>query len=112
MPLSLQAITGRRPADNHVSRVFGARKCGTHSPSADRPGQLADELARSFATHGFALATTATVPGAPGRLLEVYPHPALLALLDARERVPYKVGRTRTYWPLPLRSSDELTLSR
>jgi predicted RNase H-like nuclease len=99
MPLSLQPITGRRSADNHVSRVFGARKCSTHSPSLKRPGPLADELARSFAAHGFSLATRATLPGAPDRLLEVYPHPALLTLLDAPERVKYKVGRTRAYWP-------------
>jgi predicted RNase H-like nuclease len=99
MPLSLQAITGRRPADNAISRMFGARKCGTHSPSADRPGPLGAKLAGAFETHGFSLATAATLPGAPGRLLEVYPHPALLTLLEASERVPYKVGRTRTYWP-------------
>jgi predicted RNase H-like nuclease len=99
MPLSVRDITGRRPADNSISRVFGARKCATHSPSPRRPGPLGAEFGRSFASLGFPLATTATPHGAPGRLLEVYPHPALLALLDAPERVPYKVGRTRTYWP-------------
>jgi len=99
MPLSRQLITGRRPADNHISRVFGARKCGTHSPSVQRPGPLADDFARAFAALGFQLATSATRPGAPNRVLEVYPHPALLRLLDAPERVMYKVGRTRAYWP-------------
>jgi predicted RNase H-like nuclease len=32
-------------------------------------------------------------------LLEVYPHPALLRLLGARYRLPYKVGNRRKYWP-------------
>jgi predicted RNase H-like nuclease len=99
MPLSRQAITGRRAADNCISRAFGARKCGTHSPSVDRPGPLADELTRAFASYGFALATTTTVPGSPDHLLEVYPHPALLTLLDAPERLKYKIGRTAAYWP-------------
>lgn len=31
-------------------------------------------------------------------LLEVYPHVALLGLMDATERLPYKVGRSGTYW--------------
>jgi predicted RNase H-like nuclease len=99
MPLSLQAITGRRPADNCISRVFGGRKCGTHSPSIERPGPLADELTRAFNILGFGLATTGTRAGTPDRLLEVYPHPALLSLLDAPERLKYKVGRTAAYWP-------------
>lgn len=32
-------------------------------------------------------------------LLEVYPHPALLRLLDAHYRLPYKVANRRKYWP-------------
>ncbi len=35
----------------------------------------------------------------PLALAEVYPHPALLRLMAAKERVPYKVGNTTKYWP-------------
>lgn len=33
MPLSLSPISGRRAADDAVSRAYGARKCGTHVPT-------------------------------------------------------------------------------
>src|SRR3954451_4393033 len=32
MPLSLDRIDGRRVSDNCISRVYGARKAGTHTP--------------------------------------------------------------------------------
>lgn len=31
--------------------------------------------------------------------IEVYPHPALLSLMRRSRRVPYKVSKSRTYWP-------------
>ena len=32
-------------------------------------------------------------------LIETYPHPAILHLIGASYRVPYKVQRRRKYWP-------------
>jgi predicted RNase H-like nuclease len=32
-------------------------------------------------------------------LVEVYPHPALMTLTGANYRLPYKVSRSRRYWP-------------
>lgn len=96
MPMSLEPITSRRPADNAVSRAYGARKCSTHIPSALRPGLISDELRAGFASAGYPLLTSAiTSPG----LIEVYPHPALVELATARERLPYKISKVRTYWP-------------
>jgi hypothetical protein len=40
MPLSLTPIVKRRPSDLAVSRAYGAKKCATHSPSAERPGKV------------------------------------------------------------------------
>lgn len=31
--------------------------------------------------------------------IEIYPHPALLALLRAAYRIPYKVQKSSRYWP-------------
>ena len=31
--------------------------------------------------------------------MEVYPHPALMTLTGAGYRLPYKVSRSRRYWP-------------
>jgi hypothetical protein len=55
MPLSRVPILGRRASDNAVSAAYGAKQCGTHSPSLTRPGPLSDAL-----RDGFAQATSAS----------------------------------------------------
>jgi predicted RNase H-like nuclease len=97
MPVSKTPITSRREADNAVSRRFGAAGCGTHSPSPARPGRIGAALTKGFATIGHRVA--AVGDSVEGALLEVYPHPALLVLLGCDRRVPYKVSRSRQYWP-------------
>jgi predicted RNase H-like nuclease len=96
MPLARSAINGRRVSDNKVSQAYGARKCGTHSPSALRPGRLSDDLRKGFERAGYPLQTeTVTLPG----IIEVYPHPALVELAVAKERLSYKAMKVRSYWP-------------
>ncbi|MBX5177325.1 DUF429 domain-containing protein [Rhizobium lentis] len=96
MPLSLQPITARRVSDNLVSAAYGARHCSTHTPSAIRPGKISDDLRSGFGHCGYGLLTKEV--GVPG-LLEVYPHPALVELMRAEKRLPYKHGKIRNYWP-------------
>jgi len=97
LPLAHTPIVRRRAADDAVSRAFGARGCGVHSPSSERPGPLADRLREALAALGYPLATA---PGPAQRaVLEVYPHTALLALLGLDYRLPYKLSRARRYWP-------------
>jgi predicted RNase H-like nuclease len=98
MPVSTTPILGRRKADREVSRAFGAQWCSAHSPGPVRPGPMGAELSRQFSEAGYLIATTATPAGTPNRLVEVYPHPALLTLLQRDRRVPYKVGKASTYW--------------
>jgi predicted RNase H-like nuclease len=88
MPLSHVPITGRGTSDNAVSRAYGARKCGTHTPSVLRPGSISDDLQASFTTCGYPLQTLEI--NTPG-LIEVYPHPALVELASAQERLPSPV---------------------
>jgi len=96
MPLARSPILGRRCSDNAVSRAYGGRKCGTHTPSASRPGRISDELNEGFRQAGYPLQTVAvTTPG----LIEVYPHPALVELTGAQERLRYKASKVRAYWP-------------
>jgi predicted RNase H-like nuclease len=99
MPIATIAITERRIADNAISVMFGGRGCSTHTPSAARPGALGATLSAAFCSADFPIATSKTVASQPHHVLEVYPHPALLALLHREYRVPYKVGKTRRYWP-------------
>ncbi|WP_244520066.1 DUF429 domain-containing protein [Sinorhizobium glycinis] len=96
MPLSKVPIVGRRRSDDAVSKAYGARKCGTHSPNAERPGKISDALRDQAQRAGYPLATRAIDMPA---LIEVYPHPALVELARAKERLPYKVQKVRAYWP-------------
>lgn len=95
MPLALSPITARRVSDNAVTRAYGARWCGTHSPNATRPGRISDELRAGFEAAGYRLQTSSF--NAPG-LIEVYPHPALVELAREEKRLPYKAANARKYW--------------
>jgi predicted RNase H-like nuclease len=98
LPLSRAPITGRRAADDAIARHFGAAGCATHSPTAGRPGSVGRELQAALEAAGFRLATAHDAVAA-GAIVEVYPHPALLRLMQTARRVPYKVGKTGSYWP-------------
>ncbi len=56
IPLSPRPITGRRVADNKVSSKYGGLGAGTHTPSAERPGELSGYLFESLVNLGFAWA--------------------------------------------------------
>ena len=96
MPLATSPITGRRAADTAISSRFGPKGCAVHSPSAERPGAIADQLRADFGALGYPLHTNGNEHSAPA-LIECYPHVALLALLKRDYRVPYKVSRSGRY---------------
>ena len=106
MPLATTPITSRRAADNAISSRFGLRGCAVHSPSAERPGTIADQLRADFAALGYPLHTNASGQATPA-LIECYPHVALLALLTRGFRVPYKVSRSGQYWKAEQLSRNE-----
>ena len=107
MPLALSPIIGCRPADDAVSRAYGARKCGTHTPSAFRPGRISDALREGFERAGYPLQTDRL---APPSVIEVYPHPALVELAGALERLPRQSFCPARYkrLPTPVSHSDRL----
>lgn len=96
MPLSRTPIVARRASDDAVSREYGQRWAGTHTPSAIRPGPISDKLRTEFELKGYELRTTGPVSSG---LVEVYPHPALIEFASAERRLPYKFGKRRSYWP-------------
>lgn len=99
MPIATIPFSTRRAADNAISVAFGGRGCSSHSPSAVRPGTLGAELTDQFRRAGYELVTSADNVSVARKLIEVYPHPALLALLGASYRIPYKVQKSSRYWP-------------
>ena len=58
MPLATTAITSRRAADTAISSRFGRKGCAVHSPSAERPGAIADQLRADCAALGYPLHTS------------------------------------------------------
>src|ERR1700744_5002567 len=98
MPMSRIDIVGRRVSDIGVSKRFGAAKCATHSPSAERPGKISGPFRAPCEAQGYELLVLGKELPAFS-LAEVYPHPALLRLMNAEERLRYKVGKTKIYWP-------------
>ena len=97
MPVSKLQITSRRPADNMVSKVYGAMWCSSHSPSQQRPGSISEEFSRVMTEQQFHLATVERLVGKS--YLEVYPHTALLRLMKSDKRLPYKESKRSKYWP-------------
>ena len=96
MPVATVPITGRREADDQISREFGARWCSAHTPSVERPGPMGETLCQDLGAAGYPLRANGAIVGS--HLIEVYPHPALLSLLNRPQRVPYKVSKSNTYW--------------
>jgi predicted RNase H-like nuclease len=98
MPIATVPITGRRTADSEISRRFGAMGCTTHSPSIARPGPLGAFISNAFMADGYEIAVATNEPHQQA-LIEVYPHTALLDLLQRSYRVKYKVAKVKRYWP-------------
>ncbi|HVA26549.1 MAG TPA: DUF429 domain-containing protein, partial [Candidatus Baltobacteraceae bacterium] len=99
MPISRTMITGRREADNAVSRAFGRYGAGTHSPSEARPGVFGRDLVLEFVQVGFSIATKPSPAQTSPALIEVFPLAALVRLMHSARRPPYKVAKARKYWP-------------
>ena len=99
IPVATTPVISLRAADRNISREYGARGCSTHAPTAKRPGHISTLIAQGFCKHGFPLATARPKLGLEKRLLEVYPHPALLSLLNVNYRFQYKITKTKRFWP-------------
>jgi predicted RNase H-like nuclease len=99
MPLARGPFSSRRVADNEISRAYASRGLGVHTPNPLRPGPIAEAMRLGFAKHGYTVATASTKPGTPRALIEVFPHAAVIELLGADYRVPYKLSRAAQYWP-------------
>lgn len=99
MPLSLQKITSRREADRKISKTYGGRGCSVHSPSELRPGPLSDDFRSKCLNLGYSLSTAETSAGINPALIEVYPHTAILELMNLDYRFRYKLSRRNKLWP-------------
>lgn len=99
MPISKDKITARRQADSSLSEDFGRFQAAVHSPSESIPGKHGERITKDFSHHGFEVSTTEGGSDSKKPLLEVYPHAALIRLLELNTRLKYKVAKSKKYWP-------------
>lgn len=97
MPLSRKPITGYREADRETTRAFSRYGCPVHSPTSARPGAWGEFVMGMLIAHKFSLATDRKI-SLPA-CIEIYPHTALLKMVRAPYRLPYKVQRAGGYYP-------------
>ena len=96
-PLVVTNLTGRRRCESLISSVFNRSQAGAHSSNLGLP-------AFSKGVRAMQLALTLRLPYEPviepgvatRRCLEVYPHPALVALFGLPLTLKYKANRGRT----------------
>jgi predicted house-cleaning noncanonical NTP pyrophosphatase (MazG superfamily)/predicted RNase H-like nuclease len=96
IPLSPMPITGRRTAEALISKEYGKYGAATHSPNADRPGLVSQVIFNQFKESGFNFSYEYQEKPA---FIEVYPHVAIIELLNLKKRLAYKVHNRSKYWP-------------
>ena len=99
-PLWVPNATGRRPAEAEIGAAFGRYRLAAYP--ANRAKLAVDDVVRGEAlvdrlqAHGFVhhAEVTALVP--VRQIVEVYPHPAMLAFFNLGRPLPYKARPHRT----------------
>lgn len=89
-PLIVPNETGQRAAETAITRAYGAFKIGAHTSNRGRPWMnppRAEVLAQRF---GWQVAPTHRGSVDFPACIEVYPHPAMVALFGLRARLTYK----------------------
>lgn len=108
MPVSRITFDARRSADRLLTKAFSSFGASTHSPNAERPGAHGRGISDAFRRLGYDVATAETATGKPGSLVEIYPHPALIRLMNAPYRLTYKAQKQYKCWRgLPLKERRE-----
>ncbi|MCG7285664.1 DUF429 domain-containing protein [Cellulomonas sp. ACRRI] len=92
-PLVVPNATGQREAERAIGRAFGAYGASAHTANRGTSGGADPRAWRLAERFGWAV-DPATPVGGAGRTvcLEVYPHPALVALFGLPYRLDYKRG--------------------
>ena len=99
MPISIKPFTTRRNCDNAISKAFWREKCGTHSINKKIPVRMFENLRVSLDSLGYHLVTQTSRTAKEGATIEVYPHPAVVRLLNLDHRLQYKVDKSNDFWP-------------
>lgn len=97
-PLIVRNLSGQRRCEWLVSKCFSKYEAGAHSSNRGPKGHFRDGGRAFRLAHrlGLSLEPDLTRPAVAPRSVEVYPHPALVALFDLPGSLKYKAKRRRT----------------
>ncbi|WP_165821193.1 DUF429 domain-containing protein [Nocardioides gansuensis] len=94
-PLIVTNPTGQRVAEREITTAFGRFKAGTHPTNLAKPGMDPPRAARLAERFGWTKVARQGTVESPA-CIEVYPHPAMVALFGLAERLRYKDKRAFT----------------
>ncbi len=95
-PLVVPNPTGQRVAERLIGQAFSAFGAPAHSSNQRMLGGQPSRAMRLAQRHGWTVDPAAEPSaGHPAQCVEVYPHPALVGLLNLPYRVDYKKGSTQ-----------------
>ncbi len=99
-PLWVPNVTGRRPAEAEIGAAFGRYRLAAYP--ANRTKLAVDKAVRGevlvdrLAAHRFVHRAEVAALQPVRQIVEVYPHPAMLAFFDLPRPLPYKARPHRT----------------
>lgn len=105
MPISNKRISSRRSCDNEISSAYGARGAAVHSPTYERPGEIAVRLYEELNREGYEWKLYNSEI-ASLNLIEVYPHSAIIEYFELDYRYEYKVSKKNSYKSFKLLSPE------
>lgn len=91
-PLVVPNATGQREAERAIGRAFGAYGASAHTVNRGTSGRADPRAWRLAERFGWAVDPATPVGESRTVCLEVYPHPALVALFGLPYRLAYKKG--------------------
>lgn len=96
-PLVVPNPVGRRECERALSRCYGGRHAGPHSSNRSMPSFVNGGRARRLADRLGLDVDPLLVAGQPiRRMVEVYPHPAIVTLFGLETALAYKAKSNRT----------------
>jgi predicted RNase H-like nuclease len=96
-PLIISNATGQRACESAISRCFGKHHAGAHSSNLGMAAFSAGSRgARLCETLGLDMDPAMTPRALVRKAIEVYPHPAIVALFDLAVTLKYKAKRGRS----------------
>jgi predicted RNase H-like nuclease len=96
IPIANYKIESRRFCENQISVTYGGKGASTHSPTMERPGNIAVSYFEQLTHLGYIWKTKEDNLNGES-LIEVFPHTAIIEYFNLNYRYEYKVSKKNSY---------------